>query len=51
MEKVMKEQSAVVIGGSNGIGLAIAKQLIKEDYHVHILDISPPAENVLDATK
>ena len=51
MEKVMKEQSAVVIGGSNGIGLAIAKQLIKEDYHVHILDISPPAENVLDAKK
>ena len=51
MEKVMKEQSAVVIGGSNGIGLAIAKQLIKEDYHVHILDIFPPAENVLDAKK
>lgn len=42
------EESAVVIGGSNGIGLAIAKQLSMENCHVHILDICPPAENVLD---
>lgn len=42
------EESAVIVGGSNGIGLAIAKQLSAENYHVHILDICPPAVNVLD---
>lgn len=48
MASIVKEQSAVVIGGSNGIGLAIARRLVREGYHVHILDVCPPAENVLD---
>ncbi len=42
------EESAVIVGGSNGIGLAIAKQLSAEHYHIHILDICPPAANVLE---
>jgi len=46
MKNVQKKE-AVIIGGSNGIGLAIAKQLTEDHYCVHILDIHPPAENVL----
>lgn len=41
----MKE--GIVIGGSNGIGLAIAKELIKKGYYIHILDIIEPQENRL----
>jgi len=33
---------AVVIGGSNGIGLAISKCLAEAGYHVNILDIAAP---------
>lgn len=47
MNNVLKE-SAVIVGGSNGIGLAIAKQLSSEHCHIHILDILPPAADVLD---
>ena len=36
------EKAAVVIGGSNGIGLAVTKQLIQRGYHVNILDICQP---------
>ena len=39
-----KASKAVVIGGSNGIGLAVTKQLIQQGYHVNILDISQPDE-------
>lgn len=35
-------KKAVVIGGSNGIGLAIAKDLIEKGYRPYILDICPP---------
>lgn len=35
---------AVVIGGSNGIGLAISKQLIDEGYFVQILDMVEPRD-------
>ena len=38
-------KKAVVIGGSNGIGLAITNQLIKKGYFVHILDIKVPNES------
>lgn len=41
----MKE--AVVIGGSNGIGLGITNALMKKGYFVHILDIRVPDENLL----
>ena len=33
---------AVVVGGSNGIGLAITLNLIKKGYHVYIVDRSEP---------
>lgn len=35
---------AVVIGGSNGIGLAISNRLIIEGYHVAILDRQEPEQ-------
>lgn len=38
---------AVVVGGSNGIGLAISRKIAKKGYHVIILDKSEPAEDVL----
>lgn len=43
----MGEKKAVVIGGSNGIGLSIAKTLSGRGYHIHVLDIVPPEQNVL----
>ena len=41
-ECVMKK--AVVVGGSNGIGLAISLNLLKNNYHVIIVDRSEPQE-------
>ncbi|CBZ48102.1 SDR family NAD(P)-dependent oxidoreductase [Streptococcus gallolyticus] len=38
-------KKAVVIGGSNGIGLAITNRLIEKGYFVYILDIKTPNEN------
>ena len=38
---------AVVIGGSNGIGLAITKNLLNRGYVVDILDRSKPDEEIL----
>ena len=35
-------KKAVVIGGSNGIGLAISKKLYADGYQVNVLDICPP---------
>lgn len=35
----------MVIGGSNGIGLAITNRLIEKGYFVYILDIKTPNEN------
>lgn len=35
-------KKAVVVGGSNGIGLAIVGELISRGYHVLILDIAEP---------
>ena len=39
---------AIIIGGSNGIGLAIAKELIDEGYSIDVLDKNPPEEGVLN---
>ena len=47
MEKKDNQKIAVVVGGSNGIGLAITLQLLQTGYHVHILDIFPPAPELL----
>lgn len=40
-------EKAVVIGGSNGIGLAMAKKLIEKGYYVVILDRDIPEKDVL----
>lgn len=40
-------KKALVIGGSNGIGLAITKKLIDKGYHIVILDRCTPDDDVL----
>lgn len=40
-------KKAVVIGGSNGIGLAVVKNLVDKGVFVHILDIMEPDEDNL----
>lgn len=40
-------KKAVVIGGSNGIGLALALDLIKRGYYTHVLDKAAPQEGLL----
>ena len=40
-------KKAVVVGGSNGIGLAITRELIAKDYHVYIFDVREPDESIL----
>lgn len=39
-------KKAVIVGGSNGIGLAIANKFIEKDYHTIILDRVSPDESV-----
>lgn len=41
-------KKAVVVGGSNGIGLSVSKKLTDLDYHVIIVDRVIPDKNVLD---
>lgn len=40
-------KKAVIIGGSNGIGLAIGKKLIESGYYLEICDRCVPEENIL----
>lgn len=49
MENVQKK--AVVIGGSNGIGLAISSKLIDLGYYVEICDRTGPDETILDPNR
>lgn len=42
------QKKAVIVGGSNGIGLAISKKLIDRGYYLEICDISYPEEGMLD---
>lgn len=42
-------KKAVIVGGSNGIGLAISKNLIERGYFLEICDRSGPEKGVLDA--
>ena len=37
-------KKAVVVGGSNGIGLAVSRELINRGYHVCVMDICEPLE-------
>lgn len=39
---------ALIVGGSNGIGLAIAKQLISKGYYIEIIDKAQPEKGVLN---
>ena len=41
-------KKAVIVGGSNGIGLAISKSLIEKGYYLEICDRSGPEEGILD---
>lgn len=42
-------KKAVIVGGSNGIGLAISNRLIKEGYYLEICNRTGPEAGVLDA--
>ena len=44
-------KKACVVGGSNGIGLAITLELLHNGYHVYVVDISNPDYTVLNDTK
>ena len=35
-------KNAVVIGGSNGIGLTVVKKLLQDGYYVYVLDLAKP---------
>ncbi|KAI1098799.1 short chain dehydrogenase reductase [Jackrogersella minutella] len=39
-------KTAIITGGSSGIGFAAAKLLAERGAVVHVLDINPPAENI-----
>ena len=41
-------KKAVVVGGSNGIGLAISKKLIDQGYYIEICSRNEPEEGMLD---
>lgn len=43
----LSENKVVIIGGSNGIGLAIAKEMIDKGYHAFILDICKPNQELI----
>ena len=40
-------RKAVVVGGSNGIGLSITKELIERGYYVNIVDLREPEEGII----
>ena len=44
MNEIIKK--AVVLGGSNGIGLAISKELIERGYFVEVLDLAEPDKSL-----
>lgn len=45
----MARKKAVIVGGSNGLGLAISDELIKRGYYLEICDRSVPDEEVLNS--
>ncbi len=44
-------KKAIVVGGSNGIGLAITKKLIADGYFVHIFDRTEPESGIIAPDK
>ena len=55
IDKLMMEEKfvkkAIVVGGSNGVGLAIVNRLLSRDYHVYILDMCSPDPTLLNDEK
>lgn len=47
MNNKIFSKKAIVVGGSNGIGLALTNKLISLGYHVNILDICEPDTKLL----
>ncbi|MBR4710785.1 MAG: SDR family NAD(P)-dependent oxidoreductase [Clostridia bacterium] len=43
-----EHKKAVIIGGSNGVGLAVSKKLIEQGYFLEICDRSAPEEGILE---
>lgn len=48
MSTIGHSKKAVIVGGSNGIGLALSSIFIERGYYVEICDKTGPEENVLD---
>ena len=48
MSMISYSKKAVIVGGSNGIGLALSRIFIKRGYYVEICDRIAPADNVLE---
>ncbi len=44
-------KKAIIVGGSNGIGLAITKKLIADGYFVHIFDRTEPESGIIAPDK
>lgn len=44
----MSRKKAVIVGGSNGIGLALGAKLIQQGYFVELCDLTPPEAGPLD---
>lgn len=44
MVETSAQKKAVVVGGSNGIGLALTRQLVQKNYFVYVLDIVVPCD-------
>ena len=42
------QKKAIIVGGNNGIGLAISKRLIERGYFIEICDKTGPDDGVLD---
>lgn len=50
MKDLSSQKKAVIIGGSNGIGFAIAQKLSEKGYTVNIFDKTKPAKEILNSS-
>lgn len=47
----VSQDKAVIVGGSNGIGLAIVNEMLDRNYYVYILDICEPDSKLLSVSE